>query len=85
MGLLRLILLAILGALLYRGWRRWRDRRLSRSGAPAGTKVHDQGHMVACRHCGLYLPQQDAVSEGDDFYCSDAHRRAGPPGRGTGP
>jgi uncharacterized protein len=82
MGLLRLILLAILGALLYRSWRRWRDRRLSRSGARAGAKVHDQGRMVACRHCGLYLPQQDAVRDGDDFYCSDAHRRAGREGGG---
>lgn len=72
MGLLRLILLAILGALLYRGWRRWRDKRLAQTRA----RIREQGQMVACRHCGLYLPQQDAVRDGDDFYCSDAHRRA---------
>ena len=72
MGLLRLILLAILGALLYRSWRRWRERRL----ALARAKPRDQGHMVACRQCGLYLPQPDALRDGDDFYCSEAHRRA---------
>ncbi len=35
--------------------------------------------MVACAHCGVHLPQPDALRDaGGRPYCSDAHRLAGP-------
>lgn len=35
--------------------------------------------MVSCSHCGLHLPQPDAVEgEGGRHYCSSEHRRLGP-------
>jgi uncharacterized protein len=35
--------------------------------------------MVSCSHCGLHLPQPDAVEgEGGRHYCSPEHRRLGP-------
>ncbi|MFZ5548725.1 MAG: PP0621 family protein [Pseudomonadota bacterium] len=35
--------------------------------------------MVACAHCGLHLPQPDALEgEGGRHYCSAEHRRLGP-------
>ena len=35
--------------------------------------------MVSCAHCGLHLPQPDAVEgEGGRHYCSTEHRRLGP-------
>lgn len=34
--------------------------------------------MVACAHCGVNLPLDEAVVEGADRYCSEAHRLAGP-------
>lgn len=35
--------------------------------------------MVACAHCGVHLPQPDAVADGAGRpYCSDAHRLSGP-------
>lgn len=35
--------------------------------------------MVSCAHCGLHLPQPDAVEgEGGRHYCSAEHRRLGP-------
>lgn len=33
-------------------------------------------NMVACAHCGLHLPQADAVADGaSQYYCSAEHRR----------
>lgn len=32
--------------------------------------------MVACEHCGLNLPQGEAVGADARWYCSDAHRDA---------
>lgn len=72
MGLLRLLLLVILGVLLYRMLRDWRAQRASRK----PPHPRDQGKMLACEHCGLYFPEQDAVRDGGHVYCSDAHRRA---------
>lgn len=37
--------------------------------------------MVTCAHCGVHLPQRDAVSDSGGAYCSDAHRLA----HGDGP
>jgi len=31
--------------------------------------------MVNCSHCGLYLPQNEAIAEGDRFFCCAEHRR----------
>ncbi|MBI5040145.1 MAG: hypothetical protein HZB57_02760 [Gammaproteobacteria bacterium] len=70
MGLLRLILLIVLGALLHRLWKRWRAQQAARR-PPAS---RDQGHMLACAHCGMYVPEQDAVRDGTQVFCSVAHR-----------
>jgi uncharacterized protein len=29
--------------------------------------------MVQCAHCGIYIPEQEALVNGDRFYCSAAH------------
>jgi uncharacterized protein len=31
--------------------------------------------MVACVHCGINLPQSEALENGGRFYCSEEHRR----------
>lgn len=36
--------------------------------------------MVSCAHCGLHLPEAEAVEgDGGRHYCSAEHRRLGPP------
>jgi len=35
--------------------------------------------MIACAHCGVHLPQTDALLDaGGRLYCGEAHRLAGP-------
>ncbi|MFN2308131.1 MAG: PP0621 family protein [Gammaproteobacteria bacterium] len=72
MGFLRLILLLLLAALLYRWLRRWWERKAARK----RTLAQDQGRMLACAHCGVYFPEREAVREGDQVFCSPAHRLA---------
>ncbi|MEW6707788.1 MAG: PP0621 family protein [Pseudomonadota bacterium] len=33
--------------------------------------------MVRCAHCGVHLPQDEAVAGDELFYCSEAHRALG--------
>jgi hypothetical protein len=59
-------------------------------GADARTQAHGPAPtdtpvaMIRCRHCGLYLPGNEAVRQGDSSYCSIEHRDAGPSGLGGG-
>lgn len=68
-----LLLLAALAA----AW--WLIRRLRARGeaGDADKKPRDPAaeQMVTCSLCGLYLPQVEAIAEGDKFYCSAEHRR----------
>lgn len=31
--------------------------------------------MVRCQHCGLHVPEGEAIADGGRFYCSEEHRR----------
>ena len=31
--------------------------------------------MVRCDHCGLHVPQHEAIRAGGKVYCSEEHRR----------
>ncbi|WP_294737947.1 PP0621 family protein [uncultured Pseudomonas sp.] len=34
--------------------------------------------MVRCAHCGLHLPQDRALSQRQEWYCTQAHLELGP-------
>jgi uncharacterized protein len=34
--------------------------------------------MVACAHCGVHLPQSEAVVDAQGVFCGEPHRVAGP-------
>jgi uncharacterized protein len=31
--------------------------------------------MVACAHCGVHIPESEALRDGNRHYCSEEHRR----------
>jgi uncharacterized protein len=37
--------------------------------------------MVECAHCGLHIPESEALIGGGEPYCCEAHRREGPAGQ----
>ncbi|MBU6261075.1 MAG: hypothetical protein KGL18_20565 [Burkholderiales bacterium] len=50
-------------------------RQRSRRGGGAGAPVP----MIACVHCGLHLPRDEALFDvAGRSYCSEAHRLVGP-------
>ena len=32
--------------------------------------------MVACAHCGVHVPESEAIQDGNRFYCSREHLNA---------
>jgi uncharacterized protein len=35
--------------------------------------------MVRCAHCGVHLPRNEAVADGERLYCSEQHLRLARP------
>ena len=71
--LIRLIIFAVLflaGFKLYRMYREWKiDREGTQQEADA------QGNqMVRCSWCQVHLPEDDALRERGDWFCSSDHR-----------
>ncbi len=75
MKYLVVILVVLAVVWLLRSQRR-RDEPPPRASTPNRRAVEE---MVDCAHCGVHLPSAEAV-HGEDgrYYCSTAHRLAGP-------
>jgi uncharacterized protein len=65
--ILLLILAAVAVWWLVKGFRRKGPAKDATEAAPE--------QMVNCSHCGLYLPQSEAIAEGGKFFCCAEHRR----------
>lgn len=72
--LIRLIIFAVLffaGLKLYRMYREWKFDQEDASSDPAQL---EGGKMVPCTLCQVHTPQGEALREGDNWFCSSAHR-----------
>ncbi|MBB3231868.1 PP0621 family protein [Halomonas stenophila] len=70
--LIRLIIFAVLffaGLKLYRMYREWKlDREEAAQGSPQGNQ------MVRCAWCQVHLPEDEALREKGQWFCSPDHR-----------
>ncbi|MGY0197374.1 PP0621 family protein [Leptothrix sp. BB-4] len=78
------LLIGLAVYLLIRKWQREREmastetRRVDVPLRPGAT-TSTPGRMVRCAHCGLHLPESEAVRGADARdYCSPSHLAAGP-------
>jgi len=67
-----LLLIAVIGIL----WWVWRKRSDAADQVSPSTPAAGVENMVNCAHCGVHLPESDALRDGDRFYCNPAHRDA---------
>ncbi|HDN26651.1 MAG TPA: hypothetical protein ENG03_06070 [Thioploca sp.] len=79
MGIIRFLLLVLLGWILWRFIKRWyQNSQLAKQDSNPSPPPATQhlGAMVRCDYCGLYLPEQEAQSAGEACYCCKAHKQA---------
>jgi uncharacterized protein len=69
------VLVGMVGASLRRLTGGDKKKPSAPSSASGPRKIQD---MRACAHCGVNVPVQDMVIDGEHAYCSQAHRSAGP-------
>lgn len=57
-------------------WRNNRQNERSDASGPAQPRaVPRPAHMVACAHCAMHLPEDEAVRGRKGLYCCQEHRR----------
>ncbi len=35
-----------------------------------------QANMIACDHCGVHIPESEAIRDGNEVYCCEEHQKA---------
>jgi len=78
MKYLLLVLIVLLAAWLWR-LNRGELPGPSRRNTPPTSPPRDPQSMVRCAHCGVHLPQGDAVAGRLGWYCSVEHHRVAEP------
>lgn len=71
--LILLLFLGLLAYLIYKGFKRKSPGRESEPGPK------EPERMVSCAHCGVHLPESEALEREGRRYCSEEHRRLGAP------
>lgn len=72
----KIVILALIVAVIW-----WFARSANRRKAGKSEPDSTPQQMVACGHCGLYLPRNEAVPQvkadppSGKFYCCEEHRR----------
>lgn len=51
----------------------WILFRLARTPKVESKPTKKVGDMVACAHCGTFVPRNEALQSGEKYYCSRAH------------
>lgn len=73
MGLIKFLLLLLVLFVAFTVWRQWQARQAVNRRPPATEKPP---LMVRCSHCGLHLPEQQAIRQDDQWFCSSDHLKA---------
>jgi uncharacterized protein len=72
-----LLLFFIFMVLLWQ-WRHAREKKV-RQAKPQDRAGASVVNMVPCAHCGMHLPDKEAVKGNLGMYCTEAHRQAREP------
>ena len=75
MGLIRFVFFLLIAGVVWfmiRNYQRKQElnERRNDAGRLAGGKI------VRCKACDVHLPEQDALNDGDNWFCSQAHQKA---------
>ena len=74
--MVRLLILALVVGLVL--WLLFGRSRKRAAPDTAARSQHEPVSFAVCAHCGVHVPMNDAVVDGQAAYCSESHRLAGP-------
>lgn len=68
--MLKYLLLLLLALVV---WWTWKKQTVLPPAADVPPPLPER--MVRCAHCGVHLPESEALLDGDRHFCNEAHRR----------
>ena len=60
-------------------WHLWRSKRVAQTPPPQRKPLPQPETMVHCEHCGVHVPQSEAIGFRGRYFCSQAHLAAAEP------
>ncbi len=75
MGLIRLVVILVIVWLVYSMTRRWIASLEQKQAQKKQQQSSRISTMVSCAHCGLHVPQDEALQAQGKYYCSDEHQK----------
>ena len=73
MNLIRLLVIIAIIWLVYRIYQNWLASKANLNKQHA--KQSEIKNTVQCSTCGVHLPEQEALQQGEEFYCCEAHKK----------
>jgi uncharacterized protein len=52
----------------------WILLRMARPARLSHRPARKLGGMVSCKRCATFVPREEAIRDGNDYYCSTRHR-----------
>jgi uncharacterized protein len=74
--MIRIVFWAVLIYLAFWAWRRF-NKPAQPPRRPAAPDPNAEP-MVRCAHCGVHLPENRALKDGSEWYCTQGHLLEGP-------
>ncbi|CAM3648336.1 hypothetical protein EI168_17200 [Halomonas sp. FME1] len=72
--IIRLIIFAVLFYVGLKLYGLYRQRKLDHQVQSNKINRHEGGEMVRCRWCEVHVPEQEALRDQEQWFCSSAHR-----------
>lgn len=69
--ILFILVLLVVGFFMLKSWQR--KQQLKQQNKPSSAKITKNSRMVRCVHCGLHIPEDEAISQGGKYFCSLEH------------
>lgn len=73
MGLIRTLVYLILGALVWYAIRNYLRKQAMRNNGQQQTRKQVSARVVKCQQCSVHLPEAEAISFREQWFCSSAH------------
>ena len=69
-----ILVLLLVGFLLLKSWLRKLEIMKQQNRQPSGQSKNNT-RMLRCLHCGLHVPESEAISQGGNHFCSLEHAK----------
>jgi hypothetical protein len=75
MGLIRLLTYLAVGYFLWLTVKNYLRKQEQRQANAAQKKPQSPARIVQCQHCGVHLPETDALAASERWFCNNEHQQ----------